>query len=144
MTLKNSIIAGILLVLIGYATGRYLQPAQIETQIKEVIKEVEVVKKDTVTVVHEVKRPDGTVEIDTRTEDKSVITTQTDKKTEQQSIITNIKPQWKASGLAAVDFNNDRRLTYGISVERRLLGPVFVGVQGYDNKMIGISVGLEF
>lgn len=143
--MKNStkgIILAILLVA-TYSGGRYLQPAKIETKTKIVEKEVIVERKNVVTVIKEVKRPDGTVETETRTEDKSETTGKKDSDSSSSSVVTNNKPQWRAGALVGMDFRTNQT-TYGALVERRILGPASLGVYGTTNQNVGLSLSLEF
>lgn len=122
----------VLIGLLGYAIGRYVQPAKVVTQEKE----VEVVKHDTVTQIKEVTRPDGTKEKDTTITDRS---TEVAKK-ESKVVIENLKPQWMVSGtygISAVPY-------YGAQVQRRIIGPVFAGVAANTRSEVFAVVSLEF
>ena len=123
---------------LAYATGRYFQPAKIE--IKEVVKEIEVIKKDVRTVIREVVKTDGSKETVTVIEDKSKETSK--KESSKETIITNAKPQWRVQGLA--DLTTLASPVYGVGIERRILGPIFVGGFVKANREYGVSVSLEF
>jgi hypothetical protein len=133
---------GLILLALGYGLGRYIQPAKIETKIEQVVKEVEVVKKDIVVKERIIKQKDGTEITERTTEDRSTETT--DKKSESSSstVVTNKKPDWRINALGAL--NKDRDITYGLQVERRILGNISAGVYGMTDKTIGLSVGMEF
>jgi len=142
--LKMSVI-GLLLLGLGVAVGRYLAPGKVEVVKEEVIKEVEVVKKDVVYVEKKITRPDGTIEEERRIEDKSETERRRDQESRESKIVQNAKPQWKVSGLVGTkDWTNISTPVYGISVERRIAGPIFVGAWGTTGSNVGISVGLEF
>jgi hypothetical protein len=131
---------------IGYAFGRYVQPAKIQFQEKEVIKTVEVVKRNTVVETHEVKKPDGTIVTDTKITDHDVISNQSNENKEVKETISNEKPQWKLRGMAGLSLESVTPI-YGVGIERRIIGPVFVGAWGLSNsneKIAGISIGIEF
>lgn len=107
-----------------------------EPRVQTEIKEVKV--KDVVTVVKEIKReerrPDGTVIVETETN--------TDKRSETrkdtQSVADLVKPQWSVG--AYTNVNTDRFL---LTVDRRIIGNVFVGVYGaYDVQRNDLSGGL--
>lgn len=134
---KYTLILSISLILlaVGYGVGRYLQPARIEIKKEQ----VEVVKKDIKIVEKLITRPDGTTEKETITEDK----TKTEKETLESSLTINKKPDWKVSGLSGLDLSSKSQF-YGVQVDRRIIGPVFVGVTATTNKTIGLSVGMEF
>jgi hypothetical protein len=130
---------------VGYGSGRYVQPAKVEIKTQEVIKEVEVVKHDTITVTKEIKKPDGTTEIDTTITDKDVETTTIADVKKTEETITNLKPQWNVRGLVGVSsFNFANPMVYGLNIERRIIGPIFVGAWGTTDKSAGLSIGLEF
>lgn len=129
---KYLIIGAILLVLLGYGAGRYLQPAKVVTK-------TEVVVHDHIhTVTITISKPDGTKTTTTTTDNNSVI----DDKT--STVITNSKPQWKVAGLAGLNISNLSSPIYGAQIERRIIGPISVGVWGLTNSSGGISLSLEF
>lgn len=149
-------LAGLLLILLGYAFGRYLQPATVVTKVEqhEVIKYVEKSTKEKNNnkdiVIVETRYPDGTVKKETHIVDKGTIVIDKSKESsdtkdsKSETIVSNTKPQWKASGLLGVaDYSLSNRV-YGLEVERRILGPIFLGAWGMNNKQLGVSLGLEF
>lgn len=143
--MKNYVIAAIILVVMGYAFGRYMQPAKVEVKEVEVVKQVTTENKNIVVTQVETVNKDGTKTIKTVTEDKSTTKVQENRTTESDKITSSQKPQWKVSGLAGVKIDDLKsRLVYGAAVERRILGPVFVGVWGNTERMAGVTVGLEF
>ncbi len=124
---------------LGYAGGRYVQPANIVTQIKEITKTVEIVKHDTTTTTHETKHPDGTIDTDT-----TVVNHDIDMSHSNNSKVTeSFKPQWKASALAGYNLSTFEKV-YGAQVDRRIIGPVFAGIWANTNHSGGLSVSLEF
>lgn len=138
-------IVAILLLLLAYAGGRYLQPAKIETVIQEKIVTKEVIKKDVVTEIREIVKPDGTKETVTIIKDKTEIAKDTQKDLKVDKIIVNSKPNFKLAGLTGIDANpNGNTIIYGISVEKRIFGPVSAGIWGLTNKTGGLSVSVEF
>lgn len=121
------LITGALALLIGYGVGRYVQPAQVVTKTQVVTVE----HTHTVTITE----PNGTTTITT---DTGIVTKEKDK-----TAVTDNKPQWKVSGLAAVN-PNTVGMVYGAQVERRILGPIYVGAFGLTNSTFGINLGIEF
>ncbi len=132
MTLsKSNILAGVVLFIAGALVAQlFLDKIQQKTTTKDkdvkIITIVEDKKKDgsshTVTVIH-----------DTRTVVKKETLTIPVRKT------TNI------SALVANDFS--KRLiepVYGLSVSKEVLGPITVGVFGFTNTTVGVSVGISF
>lgn len=127
----NKAVIGLVVVaialLIGYGVGRYLQPARVVTKTQVVTVE----HTHTVTITE----PNGTTTVTT---DTGIVTKEKDETT-----ITDIKPQWRVSGLAAVS-PNTIGMVYGGQVERRILGPIYVGAFGLTNSTFGINLGIEF
>lgn len=133
MNLKTYFISVVLFAGLGYGVGRYLQPAEIRIEEKERI------KKDVVTIVKEVIKKDGSKEIVTIIEDKTVV----DKS--KSETVKNAKPQWKVIGVIKNDISHlTNKPDYGIVVERRILGPVFLGAYADTKSNVGVSVGFEF
>lgn len=126
---------GVLALAIAFASGRYFAPVKI--QEKQVVKEVVRTEKEYVT--REIKKPDGTVI-------KEVIVTDTVKTAKEKTkekIVTNEKPNYKASIIPKYSFK-DYKISYGASVEKRLMGPVFGGVYADTDKNLGVVISLEF
>lgn len=149
-------LVGLVLVLVGYAFGRYVQPATVitKTEDHEVIKYVERTTKEKDNnkdiVIIETRLPDGTIRKETHIVDKGRVIIDKSKEgsdtkdSKSETIVSNTKPQWKAAGLLGVaDYSLSNRI-YGLEIERRILGPIFVGAWGMTNKQLGVSVGLEF
>jgi hypothetical protein len=134
----------IIAIAVGYGFGRYVQPAKVVTVVKEVKTDNQVVDKNIVTTVTETKKPDGSDTIVTKTEDKSVDKTKENDTFNSTTTTTNQKTQWRVSALAGLRYDNLTTPNYGAIVEKRLLGPIFVGAWGNSGKEAGISIGLEF
>lgn len=130
-------------LLLGYAIGRYAQPAKVVTKTEIVVKTVETVKHDTVTVTKEHQNTDGTKDVVTTITDHDIEQTTKDIKEKDSKVLDSLKPQWKATGLYGYNFH-DLRTVYGASVDRRIIGPVFAGVWGNTDRTAGVSVSLEF
>lgn len=130
--MKNYLLALLFGIGIGAAVVHFLFP-RIETKI-EVQKEVET---QTRTVTRRVVLPDGT-----RTTER--VTDSISK--ENERLTTETKPsekQWKANLLMKSDIRN-LVPQYGASIERRILGPVWVGVGAFQDGTASVSVGWEF
>ncbi len=121
---------GIAIVALGgaFALGYNSAPKKADTV--ETVKE----NRDVSINTREVIKPDGTIVRTSKTKDKTKI--------DSKSETTISKPNWKVSGLVGID--SDKRTIYGASVDRRILGNVFVGVWANTAKMGGLSVGMEF
>ncbi len=121
------------LLFVGLLFGAYQygkSQARTVVQVQEQERVVE--KRDVVTVVKEVVKPDGTKETTTTTEDKSVVNTKKEKE-----IITQ-----KADWFVAAGVSRDK--VYTLEVNRRIIGDVFVGAYTTTNNEIGLKVGFEF
>jgi len=143
MKLYQIVLSLISVALVGYAVGRYVQPNKVVKEVKEV--EVEKVRTEYRTIVKTVSKPDGTKEVTETTENISV--NENLNLTESKTTIDNLKPQWKVGALVGKT-SIESSLTYGLQVERRILGPFFVGVLGTTNEqkdsLVGLSVSMEF
>lgn len=167
---KSPIFWTIVALAAGVGFGRYLTPENVKIVEKEKIVEVEkkiYIKDESKkenkdkkkrTVIIRITKPDGTIEERTEIieEDNSIIAIDTKEKTEEEkkkekenskeTIVQGKKPDWMISALAATDLKSIKSLqpSYGISVQRRILGPIHVGAFGITNKQVGISVGFQF
>lgn len=115
------------------ATGTYYFIPQIKTV--EVTRDV--VHTDIQTVTHTMTLPNGNIDTTTTTIDHTK-RLEVDSKTTTQSIPKN----WLVSG----SYATDRTLEpiYGLQVQRRVLGNLFIGASGNTKGVIGLSIGMEF
>lgn len=148
---------GIALLGIGAAAGRFLAPTKtvtktvtatvIQWRVKEVEKKVEVVKwrRGAVRVVTEriVEQPDGTRVTertsDSRTNTERTGNTETERGTETEGteetrrsevrISERSLPQWRIGALVGTTLPQPSML-YGVQIERRIIGPIHLGVWG--------------
>lgn len=127
----RNILIGVLVVILAFLLGRSTAPVKIEEKVK-VEKAI-----DTITVVKEIKRPDGTIEKETTQVDKSKITSQ------KSTTVESAKAMNKVALGMGYDFK-DKSQVYNLSYERRLVGNIWVGAFGVSNGTVGLTVGLEF
>lgn len=122
------ILAALLLATHGaaYYYG-YTKPPKIE------IKQVETVKRDVVTVVKEIERPDGTKEKETTVVDKTKEIVKTD------TVVKKVEMQY----LVGASYNLSNQ-TYKLDASRRVFGPVFGTVELASNGNLFIGVKYEF
>jgi len=160
--LKKGLII-ISLVGIGVAAGRFAAPTK--TIEKEVIKEVEKIvekriivkdtseKKNKVTVRLVTIHPDGTKTIETRITDKSEIevtqnenSTKTDDKSLDKSIekVVEYSKDDYYLGLGIKTNLTTGGLAYGLHAQRRILGPIHLGIFGYSDLSLGANAGISF
>ena len=137
--IKQLLIVSAIMLAVGFLGGRYVAPPKEITKVE--VQEREVIKKDVVTVVKEVTRPDGSKETTTTTTDKS--TEKKDK--EAESIVSKpVEKQWFVTAGASKDLSDFEKTIYQAGVNRRILGPIYVGIQANTNQEIGINIGMEF
>lgn len=105
-----------------------------ETRIE--VQEKEIIKTDVRTVTRTIERPDGSKETVTETTDKTKTTAS------KQAVVQTSKPNW-AIGIAA---ESDYKLkpVYEVEVNRRILGPIFVGLSINSEAEAGIRLLMEF
>lgn len=167
-SLAKKVLLALALVAGGAAIGRYTLPTKVVTRVEEKVVEKEVVRtKDTSTkdtqknrelVVTETILPDGTRKIEKHYINRDVVkedttrinNTTTDRSTEKKSetITTNEKNNWNVSALVSMSHRDDDLLkgspSYGLAVQRRILGPFSIGAFGLTNQTYGASVGVSF
>jgi hypothetical protein len=135
--MKNYLITALVSLLIGVGITYYALPPKIQTKIEEVTKEV--TKKDVVVVTERIIQKDGTVIEKTRTEDKSISTANTDKKSESKVV----DKQWRIGVKAIKKSLTDPGINYGLSVERKILGPFNLGGYVTTDKQMGVSISID-
>lgn len=135
MELKTVGIIVIVVAILSAVTTRYYFP-KVSMQTVEVEKEV--VKNNIVTITKTIKGTDGTEETTTTTTDKS-----TSNSTASKSVTITASKDWMISASAGTKFEGLQPI-YGLQVQRRILGPIYVGAMASTDKMIGLSVGFEF
>lgn len=129
-------LVGVLLLGLGVAIGRFATPAKIVEKVveKEVIKES--LHKDEVKTIVKNKDGSSTTTIHVVEDKKSTAT----KDVEAFKEVSSEKEQWliSASAKTTLPF----AVSYGVHVQRRILGPIYVGVVGFSDKSAGISIGI--
>lgn len=151
MSLKAKVLFSIAALATAYAFGRWQAPVKTV----EVIKTVEVEKKQTdtekekheKTTIVETKLPDGTTKketIVTRDENTSRQTTiDKHKQSESEKTVVNSSSRLNLSILAGTQFPS-QTLEYGFHASKEVIGPVSLGIFGFTDKTVGFSIGLSF
>jgi uncharacterized protein (DUF58 family) len=131
--LKQFVVTFIVALGLGLYVGKlyFAKSESIET-------EREVIKRDVVTVVKEITRPDGTKESTTTTTDHSK-----ESKENTLKIVVADQRNWHVS-VSYLRGLSDPAPVYGLQVERKILGPVSVGLNVNSQKQIGVVIGFEF
>lgn len=111
-------------------------------QTHETVKTQTQVKDHIVVQTKTIYLKDGTKEVDTtKTETKDAQTQQ--ETTVAKSVQLNLtRPKWHVSAGVGIDMS--LRRFYSLSLERHIVGPIFVGVSADTRQSIGVNVGIEF
>lgn len=135
MNTRNTLILLVLVAAASAGITRYCFP-KVEFKQVEVVKEV--IHNDIKTIVHTITRPDGTKETVEETTDKSV-----KHETSSKETIIAAKNQWMFD-IGARANPIDRVVFYDLQVQRRIVGPFFLGARASTDKTVGVSIGMEF
>lgn len=127
----------LLLLLAGLIAGAALGISLKKPQIKTEIVEKEVVKTDVRTITKILERPDGTKETVIDTIDKSKASS-----SKSETMTKILQRDWLISAGAHIDYK--LMPEYSLLVQRRVLGPLFAGLQGSSTGKVGLLVGMEF
>lgn len=170
LTLKKVIITVAITLITGYAIGKYTTPTKVEIKKETVYVEKRIVDKDELKrielernktlrkIIIEITKPDGTKEKTTRyvektssnktIEEKTKTTekTETEIKTTETKLVENSRTELSLSLLAGAqikDFSlTSTPIAYGGHLQKRILGPITLGVWGLSNLSCGFSLGL--
>lgn len=164
---KATIVA-VVIFIAGAAVGRYTLPTKVVTKTETVTVEKEVIKtkeknvtdtnKNRELVITETIKPDGTKiiekhyinrdEIHSTSDRVNIATTESKTDTKSSSVVTNEKNDWNLSALVTTSHTDSDMLhgsmSYGVHVQRRIIGPFSVGAFGITNKTYGLSIGASF
>ena len=140
-----SLIAGALLIgILSFALGRYTGRTTITTTDKKT-DEVRNVDTHQNEIITEVKKPDGTVTTITTINTNIESTDKKDTDTMSKTVVKTASAKTNISALIGTsthDFFGPP--SYGISVNREVIGPITVGAFGLMNGTFGLSVGITF
>ena len=156
MTTKQIIIIGAVTLVTAFAFGRWSAPTKTKIVTETVTVEKEVEKTKTDKNEHKkitrtkITHPDGTstttttVTDDTSTQTDASKTTDTSTDTKSTTEITRGNDKVTISALAAMNVTSPGIPIYGAAVTKPILGPITVGAFGFQNGLVGASVGLTF
>lgn len=153
MTTKQIIIIAAISLVTAFAVGRWSAPDKIKIQTVEVEKKTEDKKVDVddhkLTTVTEVDKPDGTktkTTVISDVKDTQVADKKVDDLTKTESKeIDKSSSKLTVSMLAGINVTNPTGAPiYGASISKPILGPITVGLFGFQNGMAGASIGLTF
>jgi len=137
--MKNTIIIGLVLFLIGGSIGYFYAPKQKEIVVKTVEVEKVVTKNDIKTVIKEVVNKDGSIEKTTEIHDNS----EKQQDISKQSTSTTVKSAKDYHVSLALNDIKEKDI-YTLRVEKRLFYEVFGGVSVTNKGEFGVSIGLSF
>jgi len=155
MNTKTKILVVIVYTLVIFAVGRYTVPTKViekthndqettknkNTNVKE--------KKDRKKTTVITKKPNGevvTIITDETTQDKDSSTkTNSDTKKESDTFkeIVKASPLNISALMGANLSSKEFQQIYGLSVNKQLIGPITVGIFGFNNGTLGVSVGIN-
>ena len=136
-------------LLVGIATGAALAYHFFPRTViqREVVVEEKVVNKvQTVEKVRvETKKPDGTTIVVTkdRVKDENTVS-EVDKRIGEKLTLRPPGPRYGVSVLAGTSLRNVGSLSYGLQLEARLVGPLWISVFGLSDLSGGVGIGFKF
>lgn len=137
MSTKTLIITGLVIAASSFLAGHYLATngvsKSITTEQEDTTKITDKNKK-----VVEVIAPDGTRTITTEENSRTVL----EKEKIKQVVLK--RDTLNVSVLAGVDSLNSFKPIYGLSVSKQFVGPVTIGLFGFTDSRIGVSLGVNF
>lgn len=163
MNTKSIIVTIGVAILVAFGVGRYTAPVKV--QEKEVIKYVDKVvekivevnntssKQNKVVIKFTTIKPDGTkttelrtyytneIEVTSKLVDEKKETTNVDKTTEK---VVEYKKDDNILALNAKASLDSIIPTYGLSYQRRIIGPIYLGAFGFTDKTFGLNLGISF
>lgn len=142
--MKYQIIIGLVLLTVGYATGRYVQPTKVVTKTETVVKTNDVIHEHVHVVTHTITKTDGTKDTTTVVDNNSTEDKNSTSKSDSSTVTTYSKSQWKVGALVGLSSTNLYAPIYGANVEKRILGPISAGLWATTGKEGGLSISLEF
>lgn len=125
----------VILILVTAAGTKYFWP---NVELKIETEEKEVVRTDVRTIIREVERKDGTKERETTIIDR------TKRANESSSSLTKLQPKNWSAHLGAHSAFDGQPPQYSLLINRRILGPFFVGLSGNTDRSAGLHFGAEF
>ena len=130
----------VIVIIISYATGRYMSPEKIKTEVKTVEVEKVVTKIEHKTVKIK-ENKDGSKETiiitDSRADSNTNIRSQD--KTKESTVRDKINVSLLAGNSLPISAP-----IFGASVQKNFIGPITLGAWVLTNKTGGLSVGLNF
>lgn len=141
-TTIKKVAGGIVALIVAFGIGRYSSRSssvKIDTKTDTTKQTDTDTHKTTVITKDSSGKEVTTITEDTTTDTKRTTDTKTDSAvTPPKTSIINV------SALAGLDTSRGFVPTYGVSVNREILGPLTIGAFGLTNGTIGLSLGVNF
>lgn len=126
-----------LVIIVAGALGAgYWAGSQFSAKSVTQTQEQDSTKKNVVTIVKEIVKPDGTKQIETTIVDRS--------KEQKTSLSSETEVAPLPGYRVSVAILKADKNIYQLSAERRLLGPYWMGVSYNTQNQFGLSLGMEF
>lgn len=138
----SSLSAGLI---IGVVAAYFTLPTKVITQEAKVIEKIVYRDKTVTKVVSKTTKPDGTtivVEKDVAADIIKDVDTNISNKLQLRGTTQN--PRYGISILAGGSVRDPSRLSYGLAVEARIIGPIWLQAFGFSNLTGGIGLGFKF
>jgi hypothetical protein len=160
MSTKLKVALAIMSLVGAFASGRWLAPTKVVTEVKtvevekkrdqkQIAKKLNKHKETKTTTVTNAKGESTTTT--TVIEDVGTVSNSNETKTSDNSITTNHKEETTRdaskvtiSALAGINPLSPGAPVYGAAVSKPILGPVAAGVWGLSSGVGGVSVGISF
>jgi hypothetical protein len=130
----------VIVIIISYATGRYMSPEKIKTEVKTVEVEKVVTKVEHKTVKIK-ENKDGSKETIIVTDSRAGSTTNS--RSQDKTKELTVRDKINVSLLAGNSLPISAPI-FGASVQKNFIGPITLGAWVLTNKTGGLSVGLNF
>ena len=153
MTFKQAAIGALAIAILAFCAGRFATPAKVTVhEVEKVVFKDRIVtdkNRDLESHTKKTQLPDGTVitETDKKVKDKTHTDENQDVTTTREfTKVTENRPGWRLGVLYVPDF---RQLNYGgyrttFTLERRLFGEVYMGINAATDKQVGVSISIGF
>ena len=147
----------LLALIVGLALGYFATPTKVvtKTEIKEVERKTDDTKtdnkKDKIFIKVETILPDGTRKIETKIVDKGTITIDSSSETDRSTDTVTEKTVERShdaliiyglGGVKLSDWQSGPEI--GLGLQRRMLGPFWLGLYGTNKLSAGVTVGISF
>lgn len=159
---KQKVLIGLAVCTVMFTFGRYTAPTSLKESSKtsqtDVNKKVDEqdkeTKKKTKTITKEVTKPDGTkeksttviVDEDTKNKNKSSTVNSEKKTAESSKEVARGSSILTLSALAGtkIQFSGPLEPIYGGMASKQFIGPINLGVFGFNNGLAGVALGVSF